>query len=316
MLPPVERRVCRWPILTAILAVVGCSLPDVTFDGLDDGGAAGLSGGAGASGKGGAAGAAGTSGSSGTGGSSGMGGSAGAAGCGTVDAYRQAVLADGPVAYWRLDEISGSTAKDSSGNGLDLNIEQGVVVGETGALACDSDVAMGFANADVGHLAALTDPAFEPKNALSFEFWMLQSGSVINNEKPLWYGDAYFSPWGAWGFGRVMDEPTFDFHVNLAGAAAGVHTAALVLQNTWYYVAATYDGTTLRVYVDGVLDAQASPPEILGGPITYGNDKGIAVGGCYGAGCSTFNGKIDEVAIYDKVLSTDRIAAHYAAGRP
>jgi len=233
-----------------------------------------------------------------------------------VDAYRQAVLADDPVAYWRLDETSGSTAKDSSGNGLDLIIEQGVVVGETGALACDPDLAMGFANAEAGHLAAGTDPAFEPKNALSFEFWMLQSGPVTPNEKPLWYGDAYLLPWGAWGFGRVMDESVFDFHVNLAGTSAGVHTDALTLQDTWYYVAATYDGTTLRVYVDGVLDAQASPPEIPSGPIVYGDDKGIAVGGCYGAGCSTFNGKIDEVAVYDKVLSAERIAAHFAAGKP
>src|SRR5207248_5123717 len=50
--------------------------------------------------------------------------------------YASAVLADHPAAYWRMDETSGSVAKDSSGNGHSANLF-GVSGGASGALAAD-----------------------------------------------------------------------------------------------------------------------------------------------------------------------------------
>lgn len=282
----------------ALAVAASCSLPEVHFDAQSDGGIGGSSGSGGLAGSGGEA------------------GSAGNGGCGPAGAYRDAVLADGPIAWYRLGETSGNLAEDSSGSGLDLMIENGVSLGQPGALACDSDRAMRFANKAIGHLNHGKTAQLEPATSLSFEFWMQQSGTVTANEKPLWYGDAYLSPWGAWGFGRSQGNASeFTFHLNLAGISEAVVSAVFTAKDTWYYVAATYDGTTMKLYVDGKLEGQKSKPEIAGGPILYTDQGGFAVGGCAGTGCSTLTGMVDEVAIYDKVLAADRIAAHYAAAR-
>ena len=55
--------------------------------------------------------------------------------------YPQSVLADGPLGYWRLQEASGTTAVDSSGNGRPGVYQGGVVLGQAGAIAGSSAAA-------------------------------------------------------------------------------------------------------------------------------------------------------------------------------
>ena len=70
----------------------------------------------------------------------------------------------------------------------------------------------------------------------------------------------------------------------------------------WHHVAATYDGTTARLYVDGKL--AASLP--FSGNVGDSNTWRI---GAYGANpVGYFAGLIDEVQIYDRALSSDEVA--------
>ncbi|MGC9238014.1 MAG: hypothetical protein ACP5GF_14190, partial [Thiomonas sp.] len=48
-----------------------------------------------------------------------------------IATYADIVLSDSPVAYWPLNETSGTTAHDLSGNGLNGTIESGVTIGES-----------------------------------------------------------------------------------------------------------------------------------------------------------------------------------------
>lgn len=226
--------------------------------------------------------------------------------------YRDEVMADTPIAYWRLGDAAGTTVADSSGHALDLAVHPPVTFGQTGALFCDPDKAMKFVNADGGWLGHERTTALEPTAAMSFELWMLQTGAPSNYEKPLWYGDASVVPWGSWGLQRDATSPgKFAFLVATNGSTNWLTTLAIKQKDTWYHVVATYDGTAQKVYVNGVLDVQ-NPAT---GAISYPGDAyGVAVGACYGQ-CSVFTGSIDEVAIYSKALTSDRIAAHYAAGK-
>jgi len=230
-----------------------------------------------------------------------------------LKSYRDEVLADTPIAYWRLGDAAGSTVADSSGHGLSLTVNAPLSFGQPGALFCDTDKAMKFANADGGWLGHPRTTALEPPTAMSFELWMMQTGAPSDYEKPLWYGDASKLPWGSWGLQRDATSPgKFAFLVATNGTTNWLTTLGIKNKDTWYHVVATYDGTAQRVYVNGVLDVQ-NPAT---GAITYPADAfGAAVGGCYGA-CSVFTGSIDEVAVYDKALTAARVAAHYAAGKP
>src|SRR5262249_53557695 len=82
-----------------------------------------------------------------------------------------AILADGPLGYWRLDETSGTTAFDSSPNGYNGTFFGNVTLGVAGALLPDDhDSAARFggggAQADVPF-----HPEFNLPNGFTIEAW-------------------------------------------------------------------------------------------------------------------------------------------------
>jgi hypothetical protein len=84
-----------------------------------------------------------------------------------------------------------------------------------------------------------------------------------------------------------------------------VSKATLAL-NTWYYVVATYDGITAKLYINGKLDSSLSAvvsPAQNADPLYIGRRAD---------GYNT-NALIAEVAIYPTALSAERIAAHWRA---
>ena len=91
---------------------------------------------------------------------------------------------------------------------------------------------------------------------------------------------------------------------NPGGAA--VHTDVDLPLNTWTHLAATFDGTTYRFYIDGVLHGSATgslgPPNSA--PLTIGNS----------GTCNSFGGLIDEPSIYNRALTQAEIQAIFTAG--
>ena len=74
-------------------------------------------------------------------------------------------------------------------------------------------------------------------------------------------------------------------------------------------IAATWDGETIRFYVNGVLESMKAhtfdPPVGIGGAIRIGND---------GATNSSLNGRMDDLRLYSRVLTAAEIAALAAMG--
>ncbi|UOU99128.1 glycosyl hydrolase family 18 protein [Chryseobacterium daecheongense] len=71
--------------------------------------------------------------------------------------------------------------------------------------------------------------------------------------------------------------------------------------NTWYHVAATYDGATMKIYINGVLDASKSQTGSVdsSGAFNVGYSYNIS---------RNFNGKIDEVRVWKRALSQTEIS--------
>ena len=73
--------------------------------------------------------------------------------------------------------------------------------------------------------------------------------------------------------------------------------------NTWSHLATTYDGTTLRLYVNGVQVSSSpfsGPVPVSGSPLRIGGNS---------VWSEWFAGQIDDVRIYNRVLSASQIAA-------
>jgi hypothetical protein len=94
-------------------------------------------------------------------------------------------------------------------------------------------------------------------------------------------------------------------------AASNYITGSTVLSTgSWYYVAATYDGTTGTLYLNGVNDTDTISSSYSGYPTTHiGN---LYFGRLYSGGLWEFNGTIDDVMVFNRSLSAAEIVALYA----
>lgn len=98
------------------------------------------------------------------------------------------------------------------------------------------------------------------------------------------------------------------FYVGDGASEAGIIGATSLSPNTWYFVAATWDGTTATVYLNGASDGSS----ILG--ITAA-DSGIegAIGGNGNLANSGLTGRLDELQIWNYARSAATLAAEYTA---
>jgi photosystem II stability/assembly factor-like uncharacterized protein len=103
-------------------------------------------------------------------------------------------------------------------------------------------------------------------------------------------------------------DPTFSYYSNGEWRGFWDDVSTFTAGN-WYYIVATGDGQTQRLYVDGIETNTASYTDPLV-PNVYNLEIGSY------AGIRTFDGLIDEVRIYDSALSADQIAMNYNAGKP
>jgi hypothetical protein len=165
----------------------------------------------------------------------------------------------------------------------------------------------GLANAVVPNVAAFSGSGyFEianqlPVNTISVSAWVFVrgvpyfvGGGVIIN-KQLEYEIAISNS----GFFESAIQP------NYGGESA---TSSMPL-NKWTFVAATWDGVTENLYVNGVLSGSYA---LGGGGITQDtNCIRIGAGGCPSPAFSVFNGSIADVQVYSTALSGAQIGQLY-----
>ena len=155
--------------------------------------------------------------------------------------------------------------------------------------------------------------SLSPTAAISLEAW------VRPNAVPTAAGSGWhlISKWNtALLYIQGGVNPKFVFTLYNSGTSSyGPYLASTttVAAATTYHVVGTYDGTMMRIYVNGVLEGTAA----RSGAVNDSTFGGVLAGGGWGTLPSpAFHGRLDEVAIYGTALSTARVQAHYIAGAP
>jgi hypothetical protein len=101
--------------------------------------------------------------------------------------------------------------------------------------------------------------------------------------------------------------PSFSVSPFGTPTAGSVNGTSPVPLNTWTHIAGVYDGSNLRIYVNGVQRGQTA---YSSGIFSGSSDLsiGAAVGGVgVGGGISFFDGLLDEVVIYNRALSAGEV---------
>jgi hypothetical protein len=220
-------------------------------------------------------------------------------------AYRAAVLADGPVGYWRLGEPPGSTTCHDELNLHDGVVGGVVVFGATGALAHDPNTAAQFEGA--GTISVGASFTFTADAPFSWEVWVRPA--VLNGNYRPFFNSMVFDTNGSPVDGTYMisysdmgDTFGFERYNGSAQVVIALDTAGLEV-NQWTYIVATSDASGEGVvYMNGVAVIEA---------------KGVGSVPSYNAGTvfgQQFTGELDEIAIYDHALSVEAVMNHWNAG--
>ena len=225
--------------------------------------------------------------------------------------YKDAVLADTPVLYWRLGETSGSSAANTATSGPAGTYYSTPTLGQASALTSEI-VNKSVSTTTSGFVTAAT--AVTAPTQYTIEAWIKTTTTA--GGRIFGFGNG-----GTTALSTTVDKqlylsPTGKVvagirNVTLTKTAA---TSPLSYNNgAWHYVAATYDATTLRLYVDG---AQVA---------TTTTTAAVSFSGFWRAGMenlsgwpsapsgNNYAGGLDELAVYATALSATRILAHYTA---
>ena len=233
------------------------------------------------------------------------------------DDYSKTVLADSPVAYYRLDE-TGSVLCDASPHHNDGKYAAtGVTQGQPGALHRSKDTAI---SADGSAQVAVSNAVTGIQGSTDFtlEGWFKtttrQDQMVVDIGQGGAQNMAGLGPWFNFlsptyyltpGTGDYVTFDTFDRTIEFDTTAVGID----LFDGKWHYVAVTY--TASSSVAAGYLDNHAlGTANIQEHPLASPVRIGYWVDTAYN---KPFNGSFDEIAVYSSALSPARIARHFAA---
>ena len=207
-------------------------------------------------------------------------------------------ITTGLVGWWKLDDGSGTSAADSIGTNT------GTLLGATlptwngsGKIGTNSLNFGGVGYVNVGSAAPL-DPI-----AVSMAAWV----------RPSSFPNAYntiVSAASGTGYHQLLVKSTGKLACYVFGSLSvsydgtGINTLST---GTWYHIVLTYDSVTgLNCYVNGILDGSAAANGTL-----VATAAATAIGTDLNTAGRQWNGDLDEVRIYNRVLTLADVTRLY-----
>ena len=198
----------------------------------------------------------------------------------------------GLVGHWKLDETSGTTAADSSGMGNHGAHEGGILVGEDGTrgYSTEHDGASSRTRVDRHASLNITGP-------VSIAAWVKtfnagQTQKIATNQS------------GSSGYRLSSTASYLQFYLPGLSPAAYVQADPLET-NAWTQVVGVYDGSSIKLYVNG---------ELVSEQTASGSISGSAADVFLGESTSDttpFYGNMDDVVIYNRAMLPQEIARHF-----
>ncbi len=253
--------------------------------------------------------------------------------------YGAVVAADKPVAFWQLNEPSGSeyaidavgsfdgiytyaVTNTAEGSGDDLS---SITWGVTGGVPDDTNTAVNFVEVspDVGGTVQVPwAPELNPDIPWSVETWVQPTSVQGDYPSPLSssYNEGTGNgPTSGWYFYEQSGEWTFVIQPANQWISGGS-----VVAGNWYYLVVTDDGTNFNFYINGVLATAPYPAnsaDFVANGDGINSDGTASIGGLNGGNFviaertddafGAFNGSVEDTAVYNYALTPQQIQNHY-----
>jgi len=231
--------------------------------------------------------------------------------------YRQVVMDDQPLVYWRMGTVKNRVVTDETSGGNDLVLQgTGEELGVEGAIEGDPDLAVRFDGAKSFAIATDARALDFPEGAkFTLECWARREtgGSSYfqhlfsNVEGVAGNRDGfalYLLPEPAQG-----DSPRSVFEYDRPLADLGIW-GPVVAERVWGHYVSVFDGKQATLYVNGTLaSTETAAGSIALRTVPFTVARAAGVDGSY------FKGALDELAIYARSLTPAQIAEHFSFGR-
>jgi hypothetical protein len=226
--------------------------------------------------------------------------------------YAEAVLKSQPLAYWRLDDIKGNAALDSTKNAHAAIYEGSVALYLPGANL--AGLSTGKTINRAAHFAGgvLKASLGGAGNVYSVELWFWNglpddarpiTGTIVSHgssKAGAGHGDQL----------AIGGTPIAPSRLVFSNGSTTIGTGKTEIKpKTWHHVVVVRDHGRVAVYLDGAPRAEFAGESQADEP---GQSGTLSIGGGAGA-LASFEGKIDEVALYDRALPAEEIVEHVRA---
>jgi len=224
-------------------------------------------------------------------------------------AYVQAVLADAPVWYWKLNELPGTLSAVNIGSNVGgtpatASIGANVVMGANGVVpSIPADKAAHFSglNNSPDIITIPTVPVLSDANGQSIEFWCNNQQVAGDDVMPV-------------ALATIGAQAYFRYHADgLSYPAYFEQTrhdslVAVPISGIHHFVTTRKTGGSYTFYVDGAQVAQVPAH-------AFGYDTAMYIGSRGVADALVWKGEIGHVSVYAKELTAAQVLAHYNAGK-
>jgi hypothetical protein len=200
-------------------------------------------------------------------------------------------LPAGTVGYWKFEEGSGNAALDET-----INLNNGTISGAARTAGISGE---GLSFDGVNDYVQIPDAdSLDLTSAGTIEVWAYKN-SQKNYQMYVTKGrtQAY----------QLMDKGTTgQIAVRWGSASTNLATDEVVPTGGWHHIVATYDGNNLSLYIDGHLSKSVAYTTDA-----VANTTPVRIGARDDGYC--FDGRIDEVVIYNRALTETEVRARYGA---
>jgi hypothetical protein len=212
-----------------------------------------------------------------------------------------ALAVTSPVGKWTLDEGAGARVADGSGNG-----NNGVLSGGASWVPGISGSGLSFDGS--GEVKVADNTALEPSSTVTVSVWIKHAGSPGGFRYVLAKGanGCIAASYGLYtGPGGGLEFYVSEGHGSVY--ARSPDAGQRVWDDSWHLAVGTYDGSTVRLYVDG---AQVGSGTSWPGSLEYllPNSNDFYMGNYPGCSDHEFVGDIDDVRVWSRALGSDEIS--------
>lgn len=220
-------------------------------------------------------------------------------------------LDSGLAGYWKMDNGSGTSATDSSTNGNNGTLTSGPTwtTGKIGsAVNFDgvNDVIKISPNSAINNLANITISAWIAPGINDNKFIF----GGINGEEGSTNNYIMIDNAGA-----ELNNPKISAYISIGGTFSGVSDSFASPTNDWIHIVYTYDGSSEKLYHNGILGTTV----VKSGTLSGNTEAGLVIGDKYqfvAQAGSYFIGSIDDVRVYNRTLSADEVGQLYRLTTP